>query len=375
MKLKVVFCWSDISGYMAACWRALNDSAEVDVFVVAFQALTETAFGDRLMQDIPCRLLDLQARQDARSIEQLVVSEHPDVVVVCGWLHQPYCKLASAPRLKDTAFVMGMDTPWKDNLRQRLAPLVLRSFLQRMDRVVVTGERSWQFAKRLGIPADRIDRGLYGIDYDSWVPLWEKRSTSDWPRSFLFIGRYLSIKAIDVLIQSYQDYRDRVDEPWDLVCCGQGELKSQLAGKPGIIDRGFLQPTEMESVWKSAGAFILPSRFDPWPLAIVEAAAAGLPIICTDMCGSGVEVVRSWYNGLVIPEDNIARLTQALVTFHEHHAELPLWGKRSQQLAAPYATSIWVARWHYLLQAAVKQHTVSADANSQTQLIGTNFEH
>ena len=353
MKLKVVFCWSDISGYMAACWKALNDSAEIDVFVIAFQALTETAFGDRLMQDIPCRLLDLQDRQDSNSIEQLVISEHPDVVVVCGWLHQPYCKLVSATGLEDTAFVMGMDTPWKDNLRQRLAPLVLRSFLQQIDRVVVTGERSWQYAKRLGISPDRIDRGLYGIDYDSWVPLWEKRSQTDWPRSFLFIGRYIPVKAIDLLVQAYQDYRDLVEDPWDLVCCGQGELKSQLANKPGIIDRGFLQPTEMESVWQSAGAFILPSRFDPWPLAIVEAAAAGLPIICTDVCGSAVEVVRSWYNGLVIPEENAASITKALLTFHQHHAELPLWGQRSQTLAAPYATSTWVDRWQASLQTAV----------------------
>ena len=364
MKLKVVFCWSDISGYMAACWRALNDSAEVDVFIIAFQALTETAFGDRLMQGIPCKLLDLQARQDSNAIEQLVLSECPDVVVICGWLHQPYCKLVTATKLQNTAFVMGMDTPWKDNFRQRLAPLVLRSFLQRMDRVVVTGERIWQYAKRLGIASDLFDRGLYGIDYNSWVPLWEKRSQTDWPRSFLFIGRYIPVKAIDLLVQAYQDYRNLVENPWELVCCGQGELKSQLADRPGIIDRGFLQPTEMESVWQSAGAFILPSRFDPWPLAIVEAAAAGLPIICTDVCGSGVEAVRSWYNGLVIPEENTASIAKALLTLHQHHAELSLWGQRSQQLAAPYATDIWVDRWQASIQTAIESKL------SSTALVG-----
>jgi glycosyltransferase involved in cell wall biosynthesis len=356
MKLKVVFCWSDISGYMAACWRALHASAEVDVFVIAFQALTETAFGDRLMADIPCRLLDLQERQDSQAIEQLVLSQHPDVIVTCGWLHQPYCKLVSVSKLQDTAFVMGMDTPWKDSWRQRLAPLVLRSYLQRMNRVVVTGERSWQYAKRLGIAADRIDRGLYGIDYHSWIPLWEKRSQTDWPRSFLFIGRYTPVKAIDVLIQAYQEYRQQVDDPWELVCCGQGELKSQLVGQPGISDRGFLQPDDMQPVWQSAGAFILPSRFDPWPLAIVEAAAAGLPIICTDVCGSGVEVVRPWYNGLVIPEENPVSLTNALLALHQRYDDLPLWGKRARELAAPYATNIWVDRWHALLRTAVESN-------------------
>ena len=348
---------------MAACWRALNNSDEVEVFVIAFKALTETAFGDRLMQDIPCRLLDLEERQDVHAIEQLVISERPDVVVVCGWLHQPYCKLVSVAGLQHTAFVMGMDTPWQDNLRQRLAPLVLRSYLQRMDRVVVTGERSWQYARHLGIESERIERGLYGIDYKSWVPLWEKRSQVEWPRSFLFIGRYIPVKAIDVLVQAYQDYRDRVDDPWDLVCCGQGDHKSQLAGQPGIIDCGFMQPSEMKSIWQSAGAFILPSRFDPWPLAIVEAAAAGLPIICTDVCGSAVEVVRSWYNGLVIPAENSVSLTQALLTFHEHHAELPLWGKRSQELAAPYATSVWVDRWQALLRNAIKSKPITASGD------------
>jgi glycosyltransferase involved in cell wall biosynthesis len=353
MKLKVVFCWSDISGYMAACWRALHESAEIDVFVVAFQALTETAFGDRLMAGIPCRLLDLQERQDAQLIEQLVIAEQPDAIVIVGWLHQPYCQLTSTPEFQHTAFVMGMDTPWQDTWRQRLAPLVLKSYLHRMDRVVVTGERSWQYAKHLGIDPARIDRGMYGIDYDRWVPLHTQRSQAGWPRSFLFIGRYIAVKAIDVLVDAYQAYRERVDEPWDLVCCGQGELKSQLAGQTGITDRGFLQPLEMESVWRSAGAFILPSRFDPWPLAIVEAAAAGLPIICTNVCGSGVEVVRSCYNGLVIPEGDVSQLTQALLNLHDRHAQLPLWGQRSQQLAAPYATSIWVDRWRSLLQQAV----------------------
>ena len=352
MKLKVVFCWSDISGYMAACWLTLQQSDEVEVFAIAFKAMTETAFVARLMEDIPCRLLDLQERQDEKSIEQLVLSQCPDVVVICGWLHQPYCKLAFVPGLKKSAFVMGMDTPWQDNWRQRLAPLFLRSYLQRIACVVVTGERSWQYARHLGIPADRIERGLYGIDYQKWSPLLEQRNRGNWPRSFLFIGRYIPAKAIDVLIQAYRDYRAQAEDPWDLVCCGQGEFKSQLAGQTGIIDRGFVQPSEMSAVWQSAGALILPSRFDPWPLAIVEAASAGLPVICTDVCGSAVEVVRSWYNGLVIPTESSVALTQALLTLDRNYLELPLWGKRSQELAAPYATDIWVARWRSVLQQA-----------------------
>src|SRR4051812_29726203 len=35
--MNVVFCWSDISGYMAACWRALAAIEDVRLFVIAFE--------------------------------------------------------------------------------------------------------------------------------------------------------------------------------------------------------------------------------------------------------------------------------------------------------------------------------------------------
>jgi glycosyltransferase involved in cell wall biosynthesis len=349
MSLKVVFCSPDISGYMAACWRALQSLPDVEVFVIAFQARTETAFSDQQMQGIPCQLLTLREREDGNLIKRLVSAKSPDILVLCGWLHKPYRQLAFASEFRKTALIMTMDTPWWGTWKQHLASWFLRSYLQRMNSVVVAGERSWQYASRLGIESANITRGVYGIDYNAWSPLLEQRLKSEWPRSFLFVGRYVPVKAVDVLVKAYQLYRSKVSNPWILVCCGQGELEPQLQGQPGIDNRGFLQPTEMQQVWQSAGAFILPSRFDPWPLALVEAAAAGLPIICTDACGSAVEVIRPWYNGLIIPQEDPKALAKAMLTLHQKYADLSTWGKRSQQLSAPYAADIWASRWHELI--------------------------
>jgi len=350
---KVVFCWSDISGYMAACWRALHQLPEVEVFVIAFQTGPESAFADQIMHGIPCTLLDTKARHNADLVKQLVLSQKPDVVVLCGWFHKPYRQLPSAREMRDVAFVMGMDTPWWGTWKQQLAPILLRSFLKCIDQVVVTGERSWQYAWRLGVPTRHISRGLYGIDYHAWSLLGEARQQTQWPRSFLFVGRYTEAKAVDVLVEAYQQYRRLVTDPWPLICCGQGPLSSRLEAQSGIDNRGFVQPDVMPMIWQNAGAFLLPSRFDPWPLALVEAAAAGLPIICTDACGSGVEVVRSGYNGMVIPADDIVMLTKALVQIHQRHNELPLWGARSQQLAAPYAAPVWAERWRALIEDVI----------------------
>lgn len=343
--LKVVFCWSDISGYMTACWRALQAIPEIELFVIAFQARTETAFADELMQGIPHRLLDLQERNKPELIEQLVSQQSPDVVVLCGWFHSPYRQLAFSPPLRDINFIMCMDTPWWGNWKQYLAPWMLRSYLQRMAHVVVTGERSWQYARRLGIPLEKISLGLYGIDYQTLSSLLHERNQSFWPRSFLFVGRYSQEKAIDILATAYQQYRLQVKDPWKLICCGKGELEFHLRSQPGIENLGFLQPGEMKDIWLNAGAVVLPSRFDPWPLVLVEAAAAGLPVVCTQVCGSSVEVIRSGYNGIIIPAGDSDALTKALLRIHNHYEDLPMWGKRAQYLAQPYATEIWSERW------------------------------
>ena len=57
-------------------------------------------------------------------------------------------------------------------------------------------------------------------------------------------------------------------------------------------DRGFVQPADQAAIWAEHGAFALASRYDPWPLVIVEACAAGLPVIHSEACGSAVELVR-----------------------------------------------------------------------------------
>ncbi|MCB0207754.1 MAG: glycosyltransferase family 4 protein [Anaerolineae bacterium] len=348
MSLKVIFCWSDISGYMAACWRALYHQPHIDLFVIAFQAKTETAFADRLMDGIPHRLLDVAERGQTNLVKQIVLEQKPDVVVLCGWFHPPYRALAFAPELSDTRFIMGMDTPWQATLKQRLGPVLLGPYLKRLDRVVVTGERSWQYARHLGVAAACLRRGVYGIDYGRWAPLYKQRQ-SHWPRSFLFAGRYAPEKGIDVLVEAYRRYRQQTTAPWSLVCCGQGPLADHLQEQPGLIDRSFVQPDAMDILWQQAGVFILPSRFDPWPLALVEASAAGLPVICTDRCGSAVEVVREGYSGWIIPANDPAVLAQVMLTAHRHYDDLPTWGARAQYLAAPYAADLWAERWQELL--------------------------
>jgi glycosyltransferase involved in cell wall biosynthesis len=146
-------------------------------------------------------------------------------------------------------------------------------------------------------------------------------------------------------LDAYAEYRRRVADPWPLVCCGQGPLADALAKAPGVEDLGFVQPQQQPDLMARAGVFVLPSRDDPWPLAVGEHAASGLPLICSEAVGSAAEVLRTYYNGLAVSSGDTAALSAALLWMHEHHGELPEMGRCSQELARPYSAAAWARRW------------------------------
>ena len=101
---------------------------------------------------------------------------------------------------------------------------------------------------------------------------------------------------------------------------------------------------------KEAGVMVLPSKFDPWPLVVLESCAAGLPVIATEYCGSTVENVRNLYNGLVVSGDSIEELAQALYSVHKtYYNDLAEWGKRASRMVEGYSSEMWVEKWEQMI--------------------------
>lgn len=348
--MKVVICWTQISGYMAACWRALAARSDIDLHIVAWEsegAGMDVAFKSELMRGLSARLLARREQSDAALLEQLVVAHGPQIVVISGWAHASHRALARSPKLARARFVMTMDSPWRGTLRQRLGKYKIASLLSRVDRVIVPGERAWQFARALGVPESRIRRGMYGFDYDAFAPLLAKRQSAvaGWPRKFLYVGRYVPDKGIDILVEAYRSYRAGASDPWPLTCCGSGALSGLLRNQAGVSDAGFIAPSALPEVLASHGVFIMPSRFEPWGVAIAEAMASGMPVICTESCGASVELLRPMYNGLAVATEDAAALRDAFAWCHTNHARLGEFGARGQPLAAAYSAQAWADRW------------------------------
>ncbi len=328
----------------------MSAESDIEFHLVAFapnRVADHIDFNPAILEGLSYDLLEEDRKKDAAWIADRVSSFQPDVVVLPGWLHRPYMRLVRDPRLQNAAFVMSMDTPWRATVRQRMARFALKSYLKHIDCVMVCGERAWQFARNLGMPEKKIHRGAYSVDTERLKSIYAQRmeQPGGWPHSFLFVGRYIDVKGIDVLIEGYRQYRNSRSKPWPLHCCGMGPQGDLLRNSEGMVDEGFVQPTELPKMLAQHGVFVLPSRFDPWPLAIVEACASGIPVLCTEACGSAVENVRPYYNGLIIPSGEAASLGDALSWFHDHADELPVLGQRGRGFAEAYSPQMWVRRW------------------------------
>lgn len=362
--IRVVFCWPEVTGYMVACWKELSRKPGVEVLVLAAQpgSLADYSFDLKLLDGIRCERLSGDELKDPRKVMARFSGFDPHIVYISGWAISGFSRLPDQRELSHVKFIMGMDNQLRASWRQKIAPFVLAPLLRKLAAVAVPGERAWQLAKSWGIAGNRIQTGLYGCDYRQFSRAYEKRlSAAAWPKRFLYVGRYVDSKGIDVLMRAYEGYRKSVPDPWSLDLCGQGPLKESIAGHEGVSDLGFIQPENLVSVMAEHGALVLASRKEPWGVILAEACSAGLPIVCTDACGASVELVRHLSNGFVAASGNVDSFMNGLVWIHRNHSRLSEIGRLGQSFASPFSAESWAERWESSLRNLISPIEAKAE--------------
>jgi glycosyltransferase involved in cell wall biosynthesis len=358
--MRIAICWTNISGYAAACWRALAATDGLEVHVVCFApgSAANARFSSDLLDRVSHRLLDQGERMAPAVVEHHVASVAPDIILVSGWATRAYAGLTRASSLRSCRFVMGMDTPWRGDVRQHVGRIVLRRRLSAMTAVFVPGERARRYALRLGFRRQAIFDGLYAYDdnlFNESTAVVRSQRHGAVARRFVFTGRYVPQKGLDTLVAAYRAYRERVTDPWPLTCCGVGPNQSLLAGIAGVTDLGFVVPSALPDVFADGGVFVFPSRYEPWGVALVEAMATGMPVICSDACGAGADLVRSYFNGLTYPTDDAAALANAMCWMHDHTDHIPDMARGAMHFARAHTRDLWVTRLQAMCDYAMSR--------------------
>ena len=90
----------------------------------------------------------------------------------------------------------------------------------------------------------------------------------------------------------------------------------QRAAELGIADRvrflGFLNQSQLPSVYCASNLMVLPSLYEPFGLVVNEAMICGLPVAVSDRVGARFDLVRAGENGFVFPARDVDALAEIL---------------------------------------------------------------
>ncbi|HYC36436.1 MAG TPA: glycosyltransferase family 4 protein [Usitatibacter sp.] len=148
------------------------------------------------------------------------------------------------------------------------------------------------------------------------IPGWSA-SLDEGPPTALFLGIVKDAKGAFDLVRAWPAVREAIPEA-RLVMAGAGELERarELAREGGFEDAletpGWVLGADKEALLRRAWVFVLPSHWEAMPMAILEAMAAGLPVVATRVGGIPY-TVGDGVTGTLVEPRNLNALSQALV--------------------------------------------------------------
>ena len=105
-------------------------------------------------------------------------------------------------------------------------------------------------------------------------------------------------------------------------------------GLTNICFDGFMPKQKLLRYYQAADLFVLPTREDIWGLVVNEAMAYGLPVITTDRCVAGLDLVENGVNGYIVPADDVSALASSIKTALA--GDLTKMGSNSLEKIRPY---------------------------------------
>ncbi|BCJ42943.1 hypothetical protein GCM10010168_03170 [Actinoplanes ianthinogenes] len=162
-------------------------------------------------------------------------------------------------------------------------------------------------------------------------------------KTLVTLGRLNHEKGMDLLLEAWAPVAARHPD-WQLKVFGAGpdeQILRTQARDLGLDDTAIFQgtTTDIDGALSSASVYVLPSRAEGFPIAVMEAMAYGLPTVAFD-CAPGIrELIEDEVSGgLVVTAGNVPGFTagiERLIDDRELRAKLGSAGRESVQRYSP----------------------------------------
>lgn len=252
----------------------------------------------------------------------------PDVVAVAGWSFPESLAAISWARNNSCRIIMMSASQGVDAKRYHHRENIKSRIVAACDTALVGGVMQEKYMAQLGMQKEKIFVGYDVVDNNHFAQgalrarerAADLKSKYGLPQRYIIASaRFIPKKNLTFLVQAFSDAVKRTSTSHSLVILGNGQDRSKIeaaALTAGIKDRvylpGFADYQTLPIYLGLAEGFVHVSIAEQWGLVINEAAAAGLPLIVSKICGAASELVVEGRNGTLVDPSNLASVTQAL---------------------------------------------------------------
>ena len=207
--------------------------------------------------------------------------------------------------------------------RGLIRPIVRRALLTRADAVLVNGESGARYIQRFGVEPAKVFRVPQTTDVAPFLNRASDRRLSIRHR-LLYVGRLIELKGLIPFLRRLAAWALKNPErKVEFSLAGDGPMRSAIAEfvcprNVSLTMLGNVPYDRLPEVYGNAGILVFPTLADEWGLVVVEAMAAGLPVLGSIYSQAVEDLITAGVTGWTFRPDHVnemdAALNQALGT-------------------------------------------------------------
>lgn len=291
-----------------------------------------------------------------RGLERALRSADPDCVVATEY-GPASLRAMWWCRHHRRAFLVFTDcTPQIDALLSPPQLRLHRWVARHADGVIAVSSAGRERLRAFGVAPERITVALQSGDLEPVrAAVSSPRSDGRRPLTVLSVGRLVPDKNFATLIEAFARAGLSPDQV-RLDIAGSGFLESELRTLAEglavpVHFHGHVPPGDMPRLYAAADVFALVSTYEPFGVAIREAVAGGLPIICNRDAGAAGDIAIAGRNAILVDPDRVQEVSTALAQLVSDDALRRRMGAESRAIdeatdhrdVGPYAEAVLTA--------------------------------
>lgn len=178
-------------------------------------------------------------------------------------------------------------------------------------------------------------------------------------KEVLAVGRYNYQKGYDRLLDTWAIVHREMPD-WKLRILGDGELRHELeqqAAEQLISDSVIFGRAEhnVKDIYQQASVYAMTSRYEGLPMVLLEAQAAGLPIVSFDCKCGPKDVIEDGQNGFIVKDGDIQTFTQKLLLMMQDNKLRKDMGQKAFEDSERFDEERVMEQWTRLFNDVLKE--------------------